>query len=564
MKGLLRLASVDRRGFFLALLTGTLATSSTIALMGVSAWMLSRASHHPPAVEIGLAAVAVRAFALTRAGGRYVERLASHNVALAFAGRLRANIYARLATGTPLSTPSAAALTREVDQLADVIVRGICPLAVNTVAVLAAVVFVSLVLPVAGAVLAVCAVTSGLVAPLLLQRHRTTLTHRLSHRRENYEQQIVSLVEGLPELTSLGATTRARTTLHDADHAVRATERSSALLDTLERFASTALTGIALTALLGIAIGASTGELIASIALIGLVTTDIASTTGTALQTLAESKVTIAHLTSRLEHVSEDRSRRRDAAQNFRNTFPREQSRPTASMYPSPTTSDIRLTDITVQWPDGSVGLDHLTLQISPGDKVAIVGPSGAGKTTLADVLAGFRRPSTGTYQLGDVDTSLLTGEQIRNQVLLVEHDAHLFAETIRNNLRLGKPDVTDDELDQLATRLGLTEWIDSLPERWNTRVGQGGQPVSGGQRRRLVVARALLADPAVLVLDEPTAHLDDANAVAITRDILATSGERTVAWVTHRLDELDTFDRVIRIETTDHEAFRLADPVYP
>jgi ABC-type multidrug transport system fused ATPase/permease subunit len=180
---------------------------------------------------------------------------------------------------------------------------------------------------------------------------------------------------------------------------------------------------------------------------------------------------------------------------------------------------------------------------------VALVGPSGAGKTTVTNLLLRFLDPDGGRVTLAGRDLRDYRAEDVRRQFALAGQDAHLFDSTIRANLLLAKPDATDDELRAALDRARLTDWIASLPAGLDTLVGEEGARMSGGQRQRLVLARALLADAPVLLLDEPTAHLDPGTAERLMDDVLDATEGRTVLLITHRTEGLDRMDEVVRLD---------------
>jgi thiol reductant ABC exporter CydC subunit len=187
-------------------------------------------------------------------------------------------------------------------------------------------------------------------------------------------------------------------------------------------------------------------------------------------------------------------------------------------------------------------------LRLEPGRKVALVGPSGAGKTTVLNLLLRFLDPAEGRVTIGGHDLREYRQEDARAAFALAGQDAHLFDSTIRENLRLARPDAGEPELWAALQRARLAGWVASLPAGLDTHVGEEGTALSGGQRQRLVLARALLAGAPVLLLDEPTAHLDPPTARALMDDVLAAAGDRAVLLVTHRPEGLDRMDEVVRL----------------
>jgi ABC-type multidrug transport system fused ATPase/permease subunit len=199
--------------------------------------------------------------------------------------------------------------------------------------------------------------------------------------------------------------------------------------------------------------------------------------------------------------------------------------------------------------PHGPPALDRVSLDLPPGRRVALVGANGAGKSTLAAVLLRFRDLTSGAALLDGHDLTSFAADDVRSVIGGCPQDPHLFNATIRDNLRLARPDATDEDLEGAAARARLLPWITSLPRGWDTPVGTGGAAVSGGERQRLALARAFLADPALLILDEPTAHLDPATRRALTADLLRATEGRSVLFITHEPDGLDQVDQIVVLD---------------
>jgi ABC-type multidrug transport system fused ATPase/permease subunit len=213
---------------------------------------------------------------------------------------------------------------------------------------------------------------------------------------------------------------------------------------------------------------------------------------------------------------------------------------------PSPPAA-LRVENASARWhPGGPDVLRGVDLALAPGERVAVVGPSGCGKSTLAALLVRFLDPSAGRVTLGGLDVRELAGDELRRVVGLVDDRAYLFDTTIEANLRVGRRDATPAELTRALRTVRLDGWVAALPCGLATPVGEHGARLSGGQRRRLALARALLADFPILVLDEPTEHLDEPTAEAITADLLDATAARTVLLITHRPFGLDRVDRVL------------------
>jgi ABC-type transport system involved in cytochrome bd biosynthesis fused ATPase/permease subunit len=193
--------------------------------------------------------------------------------------------------------------------------------------------------------------------------------------------------------------------------------------------------------------------------------------------------------------------------------------------------------------------LDGASLELRPGRKVALVGESGAGKTTIAGVLVRFLELDGGRATLNGSDLGDYAQDEVRRLVALAGQDAHLFSTTVRENVRFARPGSSDEEIADALRRAGVWDWVSSLPAGLDTYVGETGDQVSGGQRRRIALARAFLSGAPLLILDEPTAHLDRATAEAILDDLLAAPSDVGLLVITHDELMLDRFDQVLRLE---------------
>ncbi|MEV7500146.1 ABC transporter ATP-binding protein [Streptomyces sp. NPDC093018] len=197
----------------------------------------------------------------------------------------------------------------------------------------------------------------------------------------------------------------------------------------------------------------------------------------------------------------------------------------------------------------GAEVLHGVDLAVRPGERLALVGPSGAGKTTLSRLLAGIDRPGTGSVTVGGVPVADLAPEVLRRQVVLVTQEHHVFLGTLRDNLRIAEPAATDAELWAALTAVGAAAWVRELPDGLGTRLGTGGRPTDGSRAQQLALARVVLADPHTLILDEATALLDPTTARHTERALAAVLRGRTVIAVAHRLHTAHDADRVAVME---------------
>ena len=211
---------------------------------------------------------------------------------------------------------------------------------------------------------------------------------------------------------------------------------------------------------------------------------------------------------------------------------------------------DVTLEDVCARYADEArPALDRLDLCLPAGGRVALVGPSGAGKSTIVSLLLRFRDPQSGRVTLAGRDLREYRQADVRRAIAVAGQESHLFSASIRENVCVARPEASDAEIRAALRQARIWDWVRGLSAGWETPVGDDGRELSGGQRQRIVLARALLADAPILILDEPTAHLDPETADALLRDVFAAAGTRSVLLITHRPERLDHVDQIVTLE---------------
>ena len=207
------------------------------------------------------------------------------------------------------------------------------------------------------------------------------------------------------------------------------------------------------------------------------------------------------------------------------------------------------LDDVSFRYPDGTLALDGVRLEGRVGEMIALVGATGAGKSTLAYTLPGFIRPTSGRVLLDGVDLTALDIDCVRENVAFVFQEPVVFDDTVTNNIRMGNPGATAEEVAAAARTAGALEFVEALPDGFGTRLGQGGATLSVGQKQRLAIARGLVSRAPVLVLDEPTAALDPETENALVAALQAERAQRLLIVIAHRLSTIRSADRIVFIE---------------
>ena len=542
---LLRLLAMARplRGrLLLAVAAGAAATGCGVALLAVSGFLLARASQHPSIIAISAAVVAVRALSIGRGVSRYLERLSSHDVAFRVLAQVRVAIWRRLEALAPAglalfrSGDLLARLVSDVDATQDLFIRGLTPLLAAVLVGGGAVTVCLLILAPAAAVLAAGLLIAGLVVPLVGVALARKAARAASPARGRLAATVTDLLDGAADLHAFGATGTALARADATDAELTRLEGRTAAASALGAGLMSAVTGLTVWGALLLGVAATGTGALSRVPLAVLTLTTLAAFEAvTALPAAAVQLGQARVAAGRIVAVTDAPAPVRDPGR------PRE-------LPPGP--FGIQLIDATVRYrPDGPPALDRVSLDLPPGRRVALVGANGAGKSTLAAVLMRFCELTSGAALLNGHDLASYAADDVRSVIGGCPQDPHLFDATIRDNLRLARPGGTDEELEGAAARARLLPWISSLPRGWATPVGTRGAAVSGGERQRLALARAFLADPALLILDEPTAHLDPVTRQALTADLLRATEGRSVLLITHERDGLDQVDQIVVLD---------------
>ncbi|MFC9405764.1 thiol reductant ABC exporter subunit CydD [[Kitasatospora] papulosa] len=526
----------------LALLLGSLAVGSSVGLMAVSGWLISRASEQPPVLYLMVAVTATRAFGMGRAVFRYAERLVSHDAVLRMLAELRVAVYRGLERVAPAGLRATrrgdllSRLVSDVDALQDYWLRWLLPAGTALAVGTGAVAFTGWMLPEAGLVLAAGLLLAGVGVPWLTGICARRAERQLAPARSALAVRVADLLGGTAELTVAGALPARREQVRTADGLLTRIASRTATATALGGGLSALICGLTVVGAAVFALPAVSDGRLAGVELAVVVLTPLAAFEAVTGLPLA------VQYRQRVERSAERVFEVLDA--------PVQVEEPAApdDVPASPFPLDVRGLSARYEGAERDA-LHALDLTLGPGRRVAVVGPSGSGKTTLAQVLLRFLDAREGTYRLGGTEASALDGDTVRTFVGLCAQDAHVFDSSIRENLRLARPGATDDRLRDALAAARLLDWTLSLPDGLDTLVGEHGARLSGGQRQRLALARALLADFPVLVLDEPAEHLDLETADALTADLLAATEGRTTVLITHRLAGLDAVDEVLVLD---------------
>ena len=508
-----------------AVLAGLLVSLSTIGLSGTSAWLIVRAAQEPAILSLTVPMGLVQLFALAKAAGRYLERTQTHRAALGVMGHVRASV-ARLleplvpAGLGPRSSDVVDVVVRDVDRVQDLLTAVAGPLLTSAVAGVVTVAITAAIVPLSALSLLVALVLTAAVLPWAAAR----LGYRSEVEIDAVRAGMVGLFDrvsqGGDEYVMAGAAESLGEELAELERRYdRANFRRTLLMGVISGL-TTLVSGLCVvTTVLVSALGLRSGHLAPALlavpALLSVTVLELEGGVAPMLVGLRGDRAALARLEALADvgaPVTEP-----DVGGLF----------DTAS-------ASLRASNVGATFAD-TVALRDVSFELRRGDVVALSGPSGGGKTTFARLLAKFLDPREGVLQVGGADYATLRSEQVRQVVGFVDDAPHVFATTLAGNLRIANPHASDDELVVALDGAGLRALLASMPEGLDTKLGGATTGLSGGEQRRLGVARELLVRRPIIIFDEPTEGLDEETASLVMDRIVAAFGEGAVLVISHR-----------------------------
>ena len=541
----------------LAGVLGAAALSSGVALTATSGWLIVRASERPVILTLLTAIVAVRTFGIARPVFRYAERLRSHDAALDELATERTRLYAALVPLTParlVRRGRAAMLSGVVDDLTDRVeaqVRVAVPFVATAVTGVLTAVLCGVVEPWAGVAVAgllLVAAATTTVAWLVEERGHDDLVRARADATATAE---LTASQAL-DLAAVGAGASALGWLGEAHDSLAAAVRRQSRGRAGAAAAIPVATAVATLVAALVATGSDRPTpVLALVVLAPFALAEVLSPLPDAARALASARAAGRRLDALTDEAPSVAAAAVDASAVDASGLP------TGGAAGGATDEDVaaasrtvpprlRLSGVTASWDGHRRAVGPVDLDLAPGSVVALTGSSGCGKSTVLAVLARQLDPQDGSYTVDGADALALPLAEVRSLFAVVDDEPHVFATTLRENLRLARPGATDAEVVAALDAAGLRDWRTGLADGLDTRLGSGGRGLSGGERARLSIARALLSQRPVLLLDEPVAHLDHPTAVAVLEDLLAARGNRTVVVVSHRPEGLSGADGII------------------
>lgn len=532
VRRLLGLARPWRGWMGLAVLVACATVLASVALMGIAGWFITAmgiAGVTTGMMNYFLPAAGIRFFAIVRTGGRYGERLLSHEATFRLLAGLRLWLFRRLIPLSPGQLQSrrggdlAGSLQADVDTLQYAYLRLASPIAVALVCSIAVVLVVAVLHPPTALALAVLLIVAGGIVPALARRAATLPGAEAVASRAALRVATVDLLQGLTDLRVAGAVERQLAVLDGLGERLVDSQRRASNAGVMAEAAVGLAAGLALwCAALLAAASVAAGSFLPEVA--------PALVPGLALAALAAFEA-VAPLPAAMERWGEVRA----AARRIFDLADRTPSI-VAGPDPSPVPQDASIVFSSVRLryaPDLPPALDGLDLAIPDGRHLAILGPSGAGKSSLGRLLVRFW-DYEGEIRLGGHDLRRYRPDDLRRLVGIATQDAQLFNGSVRDNLLMAAPEADATAMEQALEVVQLAGFVRGLPDGIDTWIGEAEARLSAGQARRLVLARALLRDPRILILDEPTENLDAGTARRLIASLRAATQGRTVVLITH------------------------------
>jgi len=539
---LLKLVSGFWLRILLAAFLGFATIGASIGLMMTSAFIIAKAALHPSIADLQVAIVGVRFFGITRGVFRYLERIASHDLNFRLLARIRVWLYQHIEPLAPARLQdyrSGDILTRlvaDVDELENFFIRVLAPPLVAVAIILLTWALLSLYSPAAALSVALMLILAGVFFPQLVQRLSQQPAREHIVVRAQLNAVAVDGIQSMADLLAYGAEADYLAQTDALNQRTARLQRQLGAIGALNDAGIGLIMNLAVVIALAFALPAvTTGKLngvdLAVIALGVMAAFEAVQPLPLAFQHLGN---TLA-AARRIFQVVDASPAVRDPQQPL--------------PCPNAAAPQLAITHLSFRYgPTEPLALDDVNFTLPPGGRIAIVGPSGAGKSTLVSLLMRFWDYEQGEILLDGREFRRCSGEDVRSRFSIVSQTTYIFNATLRENLLIARPKASEDDLWRALTQVQLADFVRGLPQGLETWAGEMGGQLSGGERQRLAVARALLKNAPILLLDEPTANLDAVTEQALWRDLEPLMARRSVLLITHRLAGMAQMDEILAL----------------
>lgn len=538
---LVKLAWPLKWGMALATLVGFLTVGSAIGLMATSAWLISMAALHPSVAALGVAIVGVRFFGIARGVFRYLDRLISHEVTFRLLSRLRVWFYRAVEPLAPAileryrSGDLLSRVVSDIDTLQNFYLRVLAPPLVAAVTGLGVWLLLGAFNPVFSFAFLGFYLLAGAGVPWLTHLLSKRLAARSVELRADLNASMVDGIQGMAELVAFGQEDRQSARIENLNRQLVKVQVRLGAINALQGALGSLLMNLAAWTMLVLAIPlVRNGQLdpvyLALVVLAALASFEAVLPLGQAFQYLAISLVAADRLFEIVDRV------------------PAVKTLPATGTVQSEVNKDsLEVKNVSFSYEPGQPdALHNLSFNLRPGQSIALVGESGAGKSTLANLLLRFWDYEEGEIRLGGRDLNTIPPEEVRKVIGLVSQRTHLFNATIWENLAIANPDAGQGAIEAACKQAQIHDFIAGLPQGYATPIGEFGLSLSGGERQRLSIARAILKNAPILVLDEPTANLDRQNEQLVMQALQSLMKDRSTILITHRLVDLEGFEEIL------------------
>lgn len=519
---------------------GVLGFLAAIAIASFAAVALGTIVEGPTIVTFQVAIIIMIVSAVSRGLLRYAEQLSGHYIAFKILYLLRDKIFTKLRILAPAKLEGKdkgsliSLITSDIELLEVFYAHTIAPIAIALVTNSIISVILYLIHPAYGIVSAVYFILVGMIVPYLSSMLVKTAGVNYRQAFANSNQYILDSLRGLKEILLFNQGEDRLKALNDQSNQLNQSVRQ---IKDHEGFV-TGLTGVIITSAMLVFVGMgfyfyTTGQLSLTLVLVALVI--ISSSFGPV--------VALSNLSNTLAHTFA-------CAQRLFNLLDEEPQVLEVAGEDSLDMNELRFSDVTFTYPNGQTPIfNHASINIKKGDKLALIGPSGIGKSTFIKLLMRYFDVQKGRVEIDGTNISSIPTTSLRLKQTLVSQETYLFNDSIVNNIKIGKADATLEEVIEAAKKASIHEFIETLPQGYNTKVGELGGMVSSGEKQRLGLARAFLHNGEVLILDEPTSNLDALNEGSILKSIQDYNSDKTIVMISHRKSTTAICDQIYKLE---------------